>query len=142
MSKLSSIANCPSERQSKSESWGSEVHMLTLKSEKKPGGGSKPFVAWQGWKLELPPRWGQTKLEGTYDAGYALFADLHRPRLGIKWGTLGKNKSFDPKKALRDEVGQLAADEAKDLAMPGKGWASSMLYLDPEPPGRDVWVAR
>lgn len=101
-----------------------------------------PVVAWQGWRLDLPQRWNPVKLEGDYNKGYMLFADLHRPRLGVRWDK-PPGKKFDPakwaKQALVQEIGQLAADEARPFEMPAD-WSGSMLYLEPQPPGRDVWV--
>jgi hypothetical protein len=82
------------------------------------------------------------KLEGDYAAGYALFADALRPRLGLRWSTPRKRK-FDVAaavaKAMREEVGQLAASEGKAFEMPG-AWDGSTLYIEPQPPGRDVWI--
>ncbi len=96
-------------------------------------------VCWQGWQIELPRRWDPVKLEGDHSQGYALFADALRPRLGLRWQT--PKKKADPAKAvrhaLRTEVGQLAADEATAVAMPG--WLSPLLYTEPQPPGRDVF---
>jgi len=107
-------------------------------------GNRRSAVAWQGWRLELPARWSPVKLEGDYDAGYALFADLHRPRLGLRWRRAGRRK-FDAgkwaQKTLREEVGKLAAEEAKGFGMQNpEAWEGSTLYIEPEPPGRDVWV--
>ncbi len=97
--------------------------------------------AWQGWRLETPSRWSPVKLDGDRDEGYALFADLHRPRLGLRWKKLGKRTRGDDwaRLAMRNEVGSLALDEAKRLP-DGDRWHSAMLFIDPEPPGRDVWV--
>jgi hypothetical protein len=101
-------------------------------------------VCWQGWHLDLPRRWDPVKLEGDYSEGYALFADSLRPRLGIKWQTPRKRK-FDAEKAvksaLNQEVGALAAAESKPLKMDDDNWESSTLYIEPKPPGRDVWCA-
>ena len=76
--------------------------------------------AWQGWELALPARWNPVKLEGDYARGYALIADMHRPRLGLRWSSVG-TKSFDAaawaKRAMREEVGALAAAEARAIAM-------------------------
>jgi hypothetical protein len=72
-----------------------------------------------------------------------MIADLHRPRLGMRW--LKAAKKFDAdkwaQKALRQEVGQLAAAEARSFQLPEGSWKASSLYNDPDPPGRDVWVA-
>ncbi|HEY8668742.1 MAG TPA: hypothetical protein VIL86_18995, partial [Tepidisphaeraceae bacterium] len=100
-------------------------------------------VAWQGWTLEIPSRWSPLKLEGDYDKGMALFADLHRPRLGLRWEK-PRGKKFDAlawaRRALNDEVGKLAADEARNFPLPDDRWTVSLLYQESEPPGRDVWV--
>jgi len=100
-------------------------------------------MVWQGWKIELPGRWNPVKLEGDWKEGYALLADLHRPRLGIRWST-PKAKAFDAaswaRRAMREEVGQLAAAEAAAHPIPGQ-WQASTLYIEPDPPGRDVWIA-
>jgi hypothetical protein len=102
-------------------------------------------VAWQGWRLSMPRRWDAVKLEGDHSAGYALFADSVRPRLGIRWQTPRRprgRRGFDSaaavKAALRAEVGQLAADEAGPVR---SAWADSLLYVEPDPPGRDVFSA-
>jgi hypothetical protein len=101
------------------------------------------IVCWQGWKIEIPRRWDPVKLEGDFNEGLALFADALRPRLGVRWQT--PNRKADPativKKALCGEVGQLAADEAKALSV-GAAWQSPLLYIEPKPPGRDVFCAR
>jgi hypothetical protein len=100
------------------------------------------MFAWQGWTISLPPSWNPMKLEGNFESGYALIADLEQPRLGMRWTTPGKN--FDAsawaKKVLVEEVGQLAADAAKPCA--GENWKAAMLFTETEPPGRDVWAAQ
>ena len=100
-------------------------------------------IAWQGWAIELPARWNPVKLEGTFEQGYALFADLHRPRLGIRWSR-DRRITKDPKRwvaqTMRDEVGQLASAEAQPFPAAGAASDQSLLYLEPEPPGRDVWI--
>ena len=102
--------------------------------------------AWQGWELTLPPRWNPVRLEGDYARGYALIADVHGPRLGLRWNSVATTKTFDAhtwaKRAMLEEVGQLAADEAQLLPMTNERWQGSTLYTEPAPPGRDVWVAR
>jgi hypothetical protein len=38
-------------------------------------------------------------------------------------------------------VGVLAADEAREVPPPAEGnWTASLLYSEPEPPGRDIWA--
>jgi hypothetical protein len=98
-------------------------------------------LAWQGWQLNLPSRWNPTKIEGGYDSGSVMIADLHRPRLGVRWKRASPNldKPKWARKAMVAEVGQLAADEAKSIDLPGQ-WEASTLYTEPSPPGRDVWV--
>ncbi len=105
-------------------------------------GRNRQHLCWQGWRIEVPTRWNPVKLEGTFEEGYVLLADLHRPRLGLRW-TSGRRVSKDPqawaKKLMHDEVGQLAAAQAVDHPMP-EHWTVSRLFIEPEPPGRDVWL--
>ncbi len=102
------------------------------------------IIAWQGWRLEVPDRWGPVRVEGDADAGYLLMADLHRPRLGMRWKVAG-GKRFKAEvavtAAVRQEVGQLAAQDARPLSMDGGNWQAPLLYEDDEPPGRDICVA-
>jgi hypothetical protein len=93
--------------------------------------------AWQGWKISLPADWNPQRIEGDFDNGYALIADLHGPRLGMRWTTA---KAIDIDRALSDEVGKLAAEEA--IAVDRQGWLNAKLYIEPKPPGRDVWIAQ
>lgn len=108
-----------------------------------PGRSSQAAVVWQGWRLDLPARWNPVKLEGDYASGHALFMDLYGPRLGLMWKKAG-GRRFDPDKWARQtlvaEVGTLAAAEARELA-DLRPWQAARLYIDPEPPGRDVWLA-
>jgi hypothetical protein len=101
------------------------------------------FVAWQGWRIDLPRRWDPVKLDGDTSAGHALFADTLRPRLGLRWQT-PRRRRFDAAAAVHrtliDEVGQLAAAEAHPWSPPAGEWTSPLLYVEPDPPGRDVWV--
>ena len=100
--------------------------------------------AWHGLSLSLPPDWHPLKLEGDRREGYALFADLERPRLGLRWKAAPKRG--DPAAwvadAMRREVGRLAAAEAVACAISNleSQIPSSLLYAEPDPPGRDVWV--
>lgn len=99
-------------------------------------------IAWQGLRLTVPARWSPVKVEGDYAAGYALLADLHRPRLGLRWST-PRTRKLDVaavvKKRLLEEVGMLAAEEARPLHK-SEEWTGGMVYIEPEPPGRDVWI--
>jgi hypothetical protein len=101
----------------------------------------RQVLCWQGWRLELPSQWNPTMIQGDYEAGSILIADLHRPRLGVRWKRAAKRLDTLKwaRRALAAEVGQLAADEARPIDLPGS-WEASMLYVDPDPPGRDVWV--
>ncbi len=100
----------------------------------------RPIVAWQGWRLRLPPRWGPLKLEGDWREGYALFADTGRPKLGVRWTTL-KAKAAEGaiEKRFGQELGVLAAQATRAYSPPGL-WLHGRLYTDPSPPGRDVWL--
>jgi hypothetical protein len=103
---------------------------------------SQATFAWQGWQLALPARWNPVKLEGNSHTGMALIADMNRPQLGLRWRTI-RPKRFDPRRALRGEVGTLAAAKAKEWTAGNSSensWSHAMLFIEPEPPGRDVWV--
>jgi hypothetical protein len=99
-------------------------------------------ICWQGWHLLLPRRWDPVKLEGDHAAGYALFADSLRPRLGLRWST-PKKRGLHATRAvealLRQEISRAGVEAAKPFDM-GECWSASMLYTDPRVPGRDLWV--
>src|SRR5262249_20778801 len=99
--------------------------------------------AWQGLRLELSEDWDPVRLEGDFERGHAMIADLEGPRLGIKWQTLPSkrmNSARSVQQALRDEVGALAAEEGMDFAASCAGFIEGKLYTEPNPPGRDVFV--
>jgi hypothetical protein len=99
------------------------------------------IFAWHGIGLEIPSRCSPITLEGDFARGYVLIADMTRPRLGIRWNTPWAAK-VDPEKLLRtamvQEVGVLAADES--IAHPAGEMGIGLLYSEPAPPGRDVWI--
>ncbi len=100
------------------------------------------LIAWHGWRFVVPDAWNPVKVDGDYDQGVMLLADMHNAKLGIRWRT---QKRGDPAKIadtlLLAEVGKLATSEATDFAMPDPtAWKLSRLYTEPEPPGRDIWV--
>jgi hypothetical protein len=96
--------------------------------------------AWQGWDILIPSEWDPVRLEGDFDSGTVLLADLARPRVGLRWQRLSpKAKSVDAvDRAMRGEVGTLAAEEAR--AASDERWAGAKLYVERDPPGRDVFV--
>ena len=105
-----------------------------------------PF-AWCGWSLSLPAKWRPVKVAGDATKGSVLFADLDRPRLGLRWETPPEKRVLTGGEAdwlvddlLRREVGRLAADEAVDCGAATGDWPAARLYVEPEPPGRDVFV--
>jgi hypothetical protein len=109
----------------------------------RPARTTHPF-AWQGWRLRVPASWNPVKLEGDFDKGYALLADLDGPRLGLRWSVL-KAKDFTQatlRGVIRDEAGDEAAERAKPLPDPDQpqDGADGLVHLDPNPPGRDVYV--
>jgi hypothetical protein len=59
----------------------------------------------------------------------------------LRWQTARKKDG--PAKAVRlamkNEVGQLAADEAKPVPPIDSVWECPLLYTEPDPPGRDVY---
>ena len=103
--------------------------------------GKRQCIAWQGWSLDVPADWNPVRIEGGWRSGFVLLADLHKPRLGLRWGAVG-GKRFTAdiwaRSAMRDEVGVIAAKEAKPLAC--GPFEASIHYPEPEPPGRDVWA--
>ena len=104
---------------------------------------SEPF-AWQGLCLSLPSGWRPVKIGGDAWTGEVLFADVDRPLVGIRWDTPGRRAFARPdafaERRMREQVGALSAREATPFAMPAGDWAASLLFREPEPPGRDVWV--
>jgi len=103
----------------------------------------RQLFAWQGWSLSIPREWNPLKLDGDWSGGVALLADLSEAKAGMRWAAI--RESDDPaeaaRKAMIGEVGVLAAEEARELAMPeSSAWRASLLYVETEPPGRDVWV--
>lgn len=100
------------------------------------------LIAWHGWRISVPESWNPVKVDGDWEQGHLLLADLQSAKLGVRWKRM---KRGDPSawasRALREEVGKLAAEEAKDLTMPDPAsWRVSKLYVEPEPPGRNIWV--
>ena len=117
--------------------------MITAELTDPPKIASREKVfAWQNFKLVLPDSWNPVKLEGDYKAGYALLADLTRPRLGMRWSTPTK-KSFDPtdwaKQAMIEQVGETEAKRAKFWDR-SPGFEAARFYASQETPGDDVWV--
>lgn len=93
--------------------------------------------------MDVPDRWGPVKLEGDAEQGYLLMADLHRPRLGLRWRkAAGKRVKVDSlvSKAFIQEIGSLATEETRSAAPDAENWTGARLYEDKEPPGRDVWA--
>lgn len=101
-------------------------------------------LAWQGWQLTVPESWNPVRLEGDFDQGSLLLSDLTAPKLALRWRRPA-GRRFDveqwAQRALVDEVGQLAAAEAKPCPQSDR-WSGARLYVEPDPPGRDVFVAR
>ena len=105
-----------------------------------------PF-AWCGWSLSVPAKWRPVKVGGDATKGSVLFADLDRPRLGLRWDTPPEKRVLTAGEAdwlvddlLRQEVGRLAADEAVACGAATGDWPAARLYVEPKPPGRDVFV--
>lgn len=82
------------------------------------------------------------KIEGDWNKGSILIADFHATRLAMRWQSMPKRR-FDPadwaRNALRSEVGQLMLEKSLEH-LPGKAFTVGRLFLEPDPPGRDVWV--
>lgn len=108
-----------------------------------PPTATQPF-AWQGWSVRVPRSWNAVRLEGDFAKGYALLADMEGPRLGVRWSVV-KAKAFsidDLRSVIRAEAGDEAAERARplpDTDQPDNG-ADTLVSLDRNPPGRDVYV--
>ncbi|MFN4242203.1 MAG: hypothetical protein ACK4PI_03095 [Tepidisphaerales bacterium] len=74
----------------------------------------KPF-AWHGLLCLLPEDWSPLKLEGDGRRGLALFADLQRTRLELRWQRL-RRPPADVEAMLRQAVAQAAGTAAVSRA--------------------------
>ena len=102
------------------------------------------LFAWHGFQVALPTRWNPVRLEGTFETGQALIADVEGPQLGLRWRQLNTRKldaDAWARRAIAAEIGSSAASRARPVALSDDRWAGSMLCLDSDPPGRDVWAA-
>jgi len=93
-------------------------------------------VAWQGWCLRVPEECAPVRLEGDYATGSIVLADMDRKRLELRWQT--SRRAIDLRTAMCREVGALAAGEARPTNK--ANLEQSLLYLEPQPPGRDVCI--
>jgi hypothetical protein len=115
--------------------------MLATPEQSQIANRKAQMIAWQGWTLRVPEDWNPVKVEGDADRGLLLLADLERPRLGLRWRKLSERVDGErwAQQSLKEEVGLLASEEAKEL-LPDAAWKGGRLYIEPEPPGRDVWA--
>jgi hypothetical protein len=105
--------------------------------------GNRQLLAWQGVELTIASEWSPLKIEGDFDRGFVALADLDRQRLGVRWQSVRKKPDTAALKrlvadAMKREVGQLAFDESTESS--SDEWPVSRLYIEPDPPGRDVWI--
>ncbi|MFT3785206.1 MAG: hypothetical protein QM770_03450 [Tepidisphaeraceae bacterium] len=115
--------------------------MKPAETNRPPPSAHRPLLAWHGLSLALPTDCGPVKIEGDATKGAVMIADLHAPRLGLRWNSPPRRRRFEKRaieNALRSEVGQLAAKEA--IEHTPDGFTHGLLYVDPDPPGRDVWI--
>ena len=102
-------------------------------------------LAWHGLALALPDEWSPVKIDGDAVTGSIVIADLHASRLAVRWQTIKRRARFDAdawsRAAIATEVGQLMLERSAPF-MPGDAgdWRGGRLFVEPEPPGRDVWV--
>lgn len=116
-------------------------------------GNRKCELAWNGWTFALPDEWSPVKIEGDWNKGSILIADFHSTRLAIRWQAVPRKK-FNAQKwaqqAIASEVGQLMLKQSvehvpshspsrRDTGTQG-AFSVGRLFVEPEPPGRDVWV--
>src|SRR5205823_1202284 len=73
--------------------------------------------AWQGLRLDMPAEWNPVRLEGPFDTGQVLIADMIRPRLGLRWQTVNTKNVTEQllRRTIVNEVGAKAAEEARAL---------------------------
>lgn len=97
--------------------------------------------AWQRVVIEVPEKWSPVRVEGDAAKGQAQLADLHRPRLALRWERL-KRDPADPvelvRRSLTGEVGAQAAKEATPPEVMPAGAAAALVYEDVDPVKRDV----
>ncbi len=109
-----------------------------------PPTAHRPRLSWHGWQLALPEDWSPVKIEGDWNKGSIVIADFHTTRLLIRWQSAPKRK-FDAdawtRSAIAAEVGQLMLEKSVEH-VPGESFAAGRLFVEPEPPGRDVWVGQ
>jgi hypothetical protein len=102
-------------------------------------------VAWQGIRFDVPTDWSPLKIEGDFEKGFISLADLERTQLGVRWERVRKAPASPVEmtkvvaEAMKREVGQLAFDESTETS--SDAWPVSRLFIEPDPPGRDVWIA-
>lgn len=113
----------------------------SLTHDRKSQVANHQSIAWQGWRLRVPTTWNPVKVDGDWDQGVLLLADMLQAKLGLRWKRM---KRGDPmqwaNRSLEAEVGKLASQEAIDHPMPHPSdWRVSKLYIDKDPPGRDIW---
>lgn len=103
----------------------------------------RPF-AWQRVIVPMQEKWAPVKLEGDATKGGASFADLHRPRLGLRWQRV-RRVPADPEAMLRrvmkEEVGALGLKEASVPEVLPAGASHALVYEDIEPYRRDFALA-
>jgi hypothetical protein len=73
-------------------------------------------LGWQGISLDMPADWCPSRLEGSHANGYLQVDDETKPRLELRWGTLGRKALpaealvEDYLKQTRKKLGRRAAD--------------------------------
>jgi hypothetical protein len=100
-------------------------------------------LCWHGIELRLPAEWSVVRLEGDQATGSLLLADLHAPRLILRWARPRRAPRDLTRWAgdrLRDAVGVLLAKSSTPC--PLEGFQAGTLVIEPDPPGKDVWVGR
>lgn len=115
-------------------------------ANRKSAPGDRQSIVWHGFELLVPEDWNPIKVDGDRDRGFLLLADMTEPKIGLRWRNPGRRR-FDAdqwaRRALVEEVGKLAADEARMFTpKPADAWRGGRIYIEPEPPGRDVFVGQ
>lgn len=99
------------------------------------------LLSWCGLSLRRPAHWQPVRVGGDEYKGELMLADTAGPRIGLRWQTPVRriDARASVARILRDEVGQLAEGRAKDF-LPTGDWSAGRVYVEHDPPGRDVWA--
>lgn len=101
-------------------------------------------LSWHLFSLPIAADVNPVKIEGDFDRGEIILADLTSPKLALKWSPgPRKTRAADAlvKTAIARVFGQATADASEELFPDDRqAWLAARVSYETEPPGRDVWV--